>query len=137
MDCERCVAGSAAEARQSAYGLRPAAAKALSSAWRRLSAWRRRSVRPGCRRVVLLVAAAFCVVHAGGPALRAGAGENEARPGVTLERAYHGTLPQSVVDMREQILAAVHAGELAELKDAIEWNEIKPDFGAGSDDPIA
>src|SRR5690606_20071678 len=50
---------------------------------------------------------------------------------------YHGTLPQSVVDMREQILAAVHAGEVAELKDAIAWNEIKPDFGAGNDDPIA
>ena len=38
-------------------------------------------------------------------------------------------LPQSVIDMREQILAAVHAGDVAELKDAIEWNEIKPDFG--------
>ncbi|MCC7253407.1 hypothetical protein [Hyphomicrobium sp.] len=40
--------------------------------------------------------------------------------------------------MREQILAAVHAGDVAELKDAIEWNEIPPDFGAAArDDPIA
>lgn len=40
--------------------------------------------------------------------------------------------------MREQILAAVHSGEIAELADAIDWNEIKPDFGkAGTDDPVA
>lgn len=39
--------------------------------------------------------------------------------------------------MREQILAAVHAGDVAELKGAIEWNELKPDFGKGNDDPIA
>ncbi len=55
-----------------------------------------------------------------------------------MERADHGGLPQSVIDMREQILAAVHAGDLSELKDAIEWNEISPDFGADAkDDPIA
>jgi hypothetical protein len=54
------------------------------------------------------------------------------------ERAYRGALPPNVEDMREQILAAVHAGDIAELKGAIEWNEIKPDFGkdAGGD-PIA
>ncbi len=53
------------------------------------------------------------------------------------ERAFLGALPQSVVDMREQILAAVHAGNVAELRDAIEWNEMTPDFGAAGDDPIA
>lgn len=54
-----------------------------------------------------------------------------------MERAFHGALPPSVVDMREQILAAVHAGDVEALRDAIEWNEIKPDFGAaGNDDPI-
>jgi hypothetical protein len=38
--------------------------------------------------------------------------------------------------MREQILAAVHAGDVAELRDAIEWNEMPPDFGAANNDPI-
>jgi hypothetical protein len=40
--------------------------------------------------------------------------------------------------MRDGILAAVHTGAIDELKTAIEWNELKPDFGdeAGSD-PIA
>ncbi len=40
--------------------------------------------------------------------------------------------------MREQILVAVHQGDIGEIRSAIEWNEIPPDFGkeAGSD-PIA
>jgi len=45
------------------------------------------------------------------------------------ERAYRGPLPPAVADMREQILSAVEAGDIGELKGAIEWNEIKPDFG--------
>lgn len=130
MDCENRVAGFAAQQQQSAQGPRFAAAKRASAI--RL----RRLVRSG-RRVVLLVAAALCLVHGAGPAFRALAGENGLPRAAAKERAYDGTLPQSVVDMREQILAAVHAGEVAELKDAIAWNEIKPDFGAGNDDPIA
>jgi hypothetical protein len=63
--------------------------------------------------------------------------ENAVPRAVPKERAFLGALPQSVVDMREQILAAVHAGDVAELKDAIEWNEMPPDFGAANRDPIA
>jgi hypothetical protein len=85
-----------------------------------------------------LVAAACCLVHGGVPGFPAQAGEKEApQRAAPKERAYHGALPQSVIDMREQILAAVHAGDVAALKDAIEWNEIKPDFGAANDDPIS
>jgi len=40
--------------------------------------------------------------------------------------------------MRDQILAAVQAGDIGELRGAIEWNEIKPDFGeAKGEDGIA
>lgn len=59
----------------------------------------------------------------------------KARP---AERAFARPLPPNVIDVREQILAAVHAGDIGELKGAIEWNEIKPDFGeSAGDDPIA
>jgi hypothetical protein len=132
MDDEQRAAGFVAEGQQSDHEPEPAVAKwdsAMPS---------RRPVGLGRLCVVLLVAAAFCLVHAGGPALRALAGEKEAPARAQpKERAYHGALPQSVVDMREQILAAVQAGDVAELKDAIEWNEIKPDFGAEANaDPI-
>jgi hypothetical protein len=90
--------------------------------------------------VALLVMAVVCLVHAerlGFPAL-AGEKAAETSKAAPKERAFHGALPQSVIDMREQILAAVHAGDAAELKDAIEWNEIKPDFGEPANaDPIA
>lgn len=44
-------------------------------------------------------------------------------------------LPTQVLEMRDAILAAIHAGEIEELRFAIELNELKPDFGGppGSD----
>lgn len=89
--------------------------------------------------VALLVTAVICLVHGDWLAFPAVAGEKaSADRAPPKERAFYGALPQSVVDMREQILAAVHAGTIAELTDAIEWNELKPDFGAaGKEDPIA
>lgn len=90
--------------------------------------------------VALLVMAVVCLVHADRLGLPAVAGEKaaETSKATPKERAFYGALPQSVIDMREQILAAVHAGNVAELKDAIEWNEIKPDFGEPANaDPIA
>lgn len=98
----------------------------------------RRSI--GAVRALLLVTVAFCLVYSVHLALPASAGdkaapESKAKP---AERAFNGTLPQSVIDMREQILAAVHSGNIADLKDAIEWNEMKPDFGPEANaDPIA
>lgn len=100
---------------------------------------------PGIRGFTLLVTAALYLVHAVSPGLAAGEGDKTSsaehvKPAAKVapkERAFHGALPQSVIDMREQILAAVHSGHIADLKDAIEWNEIKPDFGAGAnEDPI-
>lgn len=94
----------------------------------------------GSRCTVLLVAAAFCLVHSDSPRHAAHAGEKAAAeaPGPLRERAFHGELPHAVVDMRELILAAVQAGDVGELQAAIEWNEISPDFGEGAKaDPIA
>ena len=62
----------------------------------------------------------------------------EKRTPEKTERAYTGKLPGNVDEMRENILAAVQLGAISELKTAIEWNELKPDFGDGAnDDPIA
>lgn len=89
----------------------------------------------------LLVAAALSIVHAVSPGIGARAGDKmpaAAAGPAPKERAFHGPLPQHVAEMRDGILAAVHAGDVAELKDAIEWNEIPPDFGAdAAADPVA
>jgi hypothetical protein len=96
--------------------------------------------------VASLVLASLCVVHCHSLPTEAAAGEKaaaaqspqSAKPPAPKERAFRGALPANVEDMREQILAAVHAGDLAELTGAIEWNEIKPDFGKdATSDPFA
>lgn len=88
----------------------------------------------------LLVTMAIYLVHAVSPSFQAVA-QSPPSPSVqgkSKERAFHGALPQSVSDMREQILSAIVAGNVSELRDAIEWNEIKPDFGTEANaDPIA
>lgn len=46
-------------------------------------------------------------------------------------------LPIPVQEMRDAILAAVARGDLEELRTAIEWNELRPDFRLDADvDPI-
>lgn len=46
-----------------------------------------------------------------------------------MKLAYPDTLPANVAEMREAILQAARTGELDELRTAIEWNELPPDFG--------
>jgi hypothetical protein len=96
--------------------------------------------------VALLVLASSCVVYCHSLPTGAAAGEKAAaaqspqpaKSPAPKERAFRGAVPPNVEDMREQILAAVHAGDVAELTGAIEWNEIKPDFGKdAASDPIA
>lgn len=131
MDCAQRAHGTVAADRKSRHG-------SLSIPARRISARRTRSpLGSGRLRIGLLVAAACWLVHAASPGFEVRAEENAVPRAVPKERAFLGALPQSVVDMREQILAAVHAGDVAELKDAIEWNEMPPDFGAANRDPIA
>lgn len=57
------------------------------------------------------------------------------RPAVT--RVPLDELPVAVQEMRDAILAAVARGDLEELRTAIEWNELPPDFGLDANvDPI-
>lgn len=98
----------------------------------------RRSITVASLCAPLFVTAGFWLVHDHSPFALAHAGEKAGAAVAPLERAFHGALPQSVIDMREMILAAVHAGDVSMLRDAIEWNEIAPDFGPeGQADPIS
>jgi hypothetical protein len=57
-----------------------------------------------------------------------------------LPKVQHGTkgLPRPVMDLREALLAAIEAGEIEELRHALDLSEAKPDLGAGPKaDPIA
>jgi hypothetical protein len=84
------------------------------------------------------VTAAVCLVHADWPVHAAEATKAEKAKKSKAEQAYSGELPGNVEEMRQHILAAVQAGDISELTTAIEWNELKPDFGdAAKDDPIA
>ena len=52
-----------------------------------------------------------------------------ARPPVTIERDVE-KLPIQVAEMRDAILAAALSGRIEELLIPIQWNELRPDFGA-------
>ncbi|AHB48134.1 hypothetical protein W911_06640 [Hyphomicrobium nitrativorans NL23] len=77
-------------------------------------------------------------VHGDGLSSRALAAEPAVQDRAAIkERAFHGELPESVIEMREDILAAIHAGALADLDKAARWSEARSgrpvDFGAGPD----
>lgn len=90
------------------------------------------------RRILLLAVPAL--VHATSTAFAAGekkkdAGKSSAaaakKPGAgTIVGRDPAKLPPAVADMRAAIMAAVESGDIAELKHAIELNEMKPDLGA-------
>lgn len=62
--------------------------------------------------------------------------EGEKKP--ELVRVPLGELPIAVQEMRDAILAGVVRGDFDELRTAIEWNELRPDFGLDANsDPIA
>ena len=54
-------------------------------------------------------------------------------------RIYYGTdeLPGPVREMRETLLSAVQSGQIEELRQAFELNDLKPDLGAAAGDPVA
>lgn len=58
--------------------------------------------------------------------------------GPEVTRVPFAELPVAVQEMRDAILAAVVRGDFDELRTAIEWNELPPDFGLDANvDPIA
>lgn len=60
------------------------------------------------------------------------AAESATRPPET-PAAERKPLPPSVREMRQTILEAVRTGRIEDLRIAIEWNELPPDFGAPKD----
>lgn len=61
---------------------------------------------------------------------------------MSKERAFHGELPDGVIEMREEIFAAIHAGAPADLETAAAWSEARSgrpvDFGVeGGGDPMS
>lgn len=93
--------------------------------------------------IALLVAVTLGVVHGDHPvpAARADEPAADAARAVPKERAFHGPLPESVAEMREEILAAIHAGDVKALGKAAAWSEARggrrADFGAeAGDDPV-
>lgn len=100
------------------------------------AAWRPAACSSALR-TALVVALLFLVHHstvAAEPKGKTGAGtgaaaadaiEKPARP----KRVDLVDLPGPVLEMRDAILAAVRHGEIDELRTAIEWNELPPEFG--------
>jgi hypothetical protein len=79
---------------------------------------------------VCLVLAAFLLVHSQAvPTLAAGR---------TVAVTTNATLPKPATEMRDAILSAIQSGRLAELKLALELNEMPPDLAdERGPDPIA
>jgi len=58
--------------------------------------------------------------------------------GCTADGIAPPPLPAPVQEMRDAILAAVHSGDIEELRVAVEWNELRPHVADEAvDDPIA
>lgn len=94
------------------------------------------------RRAIMcaFVVASLVIVHGAAPS-----GGNDAlaaekskpAPAPVIEGDFE-KLPSQVAEMRDAILSAARSGEIKELEIPIQWNELKPDFGAvDADKPIA
>jgi hypothetical protein len=59
---------------------------------------------------------------------------SEVRPAPKATPAVSTSLPAPVLDMQDLILTAVRSGDIADLRPAIEWNEIRPEV---ADAPVA
>jgi hypothetical protein len=93
---------------------------------------------------VLVLAALLLVYAAPGIALERRAANEEAQASPpALKRLRRpgedtGRLPVPVEEMRQAILSAAHSGEIEELREPLDWNEMKPEVAApAGEDPIA
>jgi len=97
--------------------------------------------------LAVLVLAALGVVHAASPAsaLERRAANDDAPAKPTLARKLRKpgnetttALPVAVEEMRQAILTATHTGEIDDLREPLDWNELKPDVAApAGEDAIA
>lgn len=93
----------------------------------------------------VLVLVALCVVHAAPEAWsleRRAANEETATRTTSSKKTPKpendpGPLPVPVEEMRQAILSATHTGEIDDLREPLDWNEIKPELAAPTgEDPI-
>jgi hypothetical protein len=102
----------------------------------------RRSVRTVFFGVALFLLALPLLVHRTGTHVEAQssqAKQKASKPPSAAPQVHYGTdgLPESVRDMREMLLSAVQSGQIEELRQAYDVNDIKPDLGAATTDPVA
>ena len=104
----------------------------------------RRSVRTGLLVVALFLLALPLLVHRTAPHILAQPSPGKQDKSSTKSKPaapqiHYGIekLPEPVRDMRDVLLAAVQSGEIEELRQAYEMNDIKPDLGAPPGDPVA
>lgn len=95
--------------------------------------------------LAVLVLAVLGLVHAARPAvaLERRAASEESTGHVAPQKKLPkpeddpGPLPVPVEEMRQAILAAAHSGEIEDLREPLDWNEIKPEVAAkAGEDPI-
>ncbi len=95
----------------------------------RRAAGRHKTTRPLVFALVLAVTAiVYCAVN-----LSSGAEAKKVKhpdaPVPPVAKPAVNALPAPVLEMRDAILTAVHAGRIEELQTAIDWSELKPDLG--------
>lgn len=93
---------------------------------------------------VLVLAAPLLVYAATGNALeRRAANEETQAPAKPAKRLHKpgedtGRLPAQVEEMRQAILSAAHSGNIEDLREPLDWNELKPEVAVpAGEDPIA
>lgn len=96
--------------------------------------------------LAVLVLAVHGIVHATSPAMalerRAANEEAPSRAAAARKQPKPqddpGPLPVPVEEMRQAILSATHSGDIEDLREPFDWNEIKPEVAApAGEDPIA
>jgi hypothetical protein len=104
----------------------------------------RRSVRTGLFVVALFLLALPLLVHRTGHHILAQPSpakqdKKAAKAKPAAPQIYYGTedLPEPVRDLRDMLLAAIQSGQIGELRAAYELNDIKPDLGTQTTDPVA
>lgn len=90
--------------------------------------------RPGVRLSLVLTLSALVYAAPAEPSAAqttAPPAKTKRAPSASKAKPTGDSLPRAVLDMLEQIQAAVHSGYIEDLADAVDWNELKPDLGQG------
>jgi hypothetical protein len=86
--------------------------------------------------ICAVVVASLCVVHV--PHIASAQKPKASAKATQPPAKAPQTIPPQVQEMLDLIGAAIQSKRIDDLKDAIDWNEMKPDFGiSGLTDPVA